>query len=139
MAIVKCEECQRRERVRRSLFLDGSEEHLDGWAYRVFFDKTMDRIGELEDALQSAEEKLANSRAKLIEVSCLLQDAIEGNYMPSMVELDRILSDIRKPLAVFSVPKGYTLLTVANDKDERIVFGEIQDDGTVIVMPEEEG
>lgn len=61
-----------------------------------------DRIEETAKERDAARAELAAAKATLVRALCLLQDAVEGNYMPTHRDLDSF--DTRPPLAVVEIP-----------------------------------
>ena len=111
------------------------------------------RIAELEAQLAQAEMKLDRTTALFINAEAKLAmvgeelvnngcdcDFDDLELLPKCLacRIEYILSDQRKVLAVQEIPPGYTLLSLANDKQDHIVFGEVEDGGTVIVLGKEE-
>jgi len=116
-------------------------------------DQLCERIDKLEAQLAQAEMKLDRTTALFIKAEAKLAmvgeelvnngcdcDFDDLELLPKCLacRIEYILSDQRKVLAVQEIPPGYTLLSLANDKQDHIVFGEVEDGGTVIVLGKEE-
>ena len=111
------------------------------------------RIAELEAQLAQAEMKLDRTTALFIKAEAKLArvgeelvnngcdcDFDDLELLPKCLacRIEYILPNQAKMLAVQEIPPGYTLLSLSNDKQERIVFGEMEDGGTIIVLGKED-